>query len=752
MSMDLREYLANGGDFEAALASAVPMVPLIDRKADELTRAREALRVAMVALGAEQVTRDERRAVAKALSAAVPDLAWLAVLDGAAWTSACAAMQACGGFAGDLTALRRAVKTAAEEPARVRRDEERALRSAGAGGESVLEVVLGALAKSAELPPGLRVPRPYLVTQDGTFLVREKKDGETEQTRVCQRPIFIVGLGVDLEDDTQSVTVRWYEPPKQDGGVGAWRSRVLPRKTVCVARALADESDHGVPATSENAKSLVAYFDAFLGENESRLPRRLTTRTLGWKKGGFLWGTEFIGRDGPVTDAAVALSQLEPGVAQAVKGYRQAGSFENWCAAVRGVAHLPRVMLSLYAAMAPPLIHLLRGAVGNGIIDWAGETSGGKTSTLRVGASVWGLPDDSGEGIIRPWESSGVYIERMAALCNDIPVFLDDTKRVRKKEEIGKVLYMVAQGQGRGRGTLQSLATTSTWRTFLQSTGEAPATSYAQEGGAAARCLTVWGPPFDSAEAAESTKYALLRNYGHLGPRMVAWLQQEGQVARVRERFAEHTKMAVQLGDGNVVRRMSSTVALLSLCAEIAEALGVPAATVSPAEILTESVSEAARESDKASEALIAVHGWAVSNATSFFGRHIVFERWDGQEKVQETRIPNQGWLGQWRSGEWDVVGFMPDPLRRFLTDRGFDAGAILRTWRGRGWLLTGKAKSYTRTMVMPGRDRPQGVVVRREAFEAASGEDVAGGVNPDQVPMSHLFEPHGDAIVDGVT
>jgi putative DNA primase/helicase len=737
---DVADFLAKGGDPERVLAKAKPMTTLAERRALDLDTARAALKAAIVVLGAEQTRRDERREVAKQLTDAVPALAWLSVLAPSEWSTACLSMQACGSFGESLAALRKAVRDAAVEPARAKRDDERQSRPVS-DGPRVLDIVLGDLASTAEIPDGLLVPRPYLVTPTGTFIMRESKTGEQETTRICQRPVFIVGVGIDLEDETQSVIVRWHTE-------AGWRSRPLSRKTVCVSRLLADESEHGFPVSSENARGLVAYFDAFLGENEDRLPRRMTTRTLGWKKGGFLWGNSLVGKDGLVENASVELSRLDPGVAQAVRGYRSAGTYENWCTAIRRIAHLPRVMLSLYAAMAPPLLSLLQGATANGIIDWAGETSGGKTSTLRVGASVWGYPDDKGDGIIRPWESSGVYIERMAALCNDIPIFLDDTKRVRKREEIGKVLYMVAQGQGRGRGTLQGIAAMSTWRTFLQSTGEAPATSYAQDGGAAARCLTVWGPPFDSAELAESTAAVLLRNYGHLGPKLVAWLQVEGRVAEVRERFKVHAGAAVGLGPGNVVRRMSSTVALLALCAEIASDLGVPTATVDPTGILIESVSNSAREADKAAEALEAVYGWAVSQQTRFYGRHIVDVKWDGQTKTQETRAPLHGWLGAWRLGDWKQIAFDPNHLKTFLTDHGFDYGAVVRTWRDRGLSRTSKPTALTATAVMPGGLRPQFVIITREATAAFDG-GVCDADNPEQ---SHLFEPHGDGIVEGVS
>lgn len=732
-TVDVADFLAAGGDLDDAFESGERMVPLVERRRDELGRARASIASAITRLGAEQTSRQERSAVATALSSAVSDLAWLSVLAPQEWSHACTSLHACGGFGEHLTMLRRAVKDASRAAVEATRQEHRSRPSGPVKG---VEDSLGALA--ADMPEGLVVPRPYSITPDGTFLARERPDGELVLQRIAQRPIVIVKLGSDLDDDTHSVVVRWLTPQ-------GWRSRPVSRKTIAVSRLLAEESENGLPVTSENAKLLVGYFDAFLGENERRLPRTTTTRSMGWKPGGFLCGAVLVGPDGPVDAAGVELSRLDAGLAQAIRPYHQAGTWEGWTAAVRSVAHLPRVMLSLLASMAPPLLRHIPGAT-NGILDWAGESSGGKTSVLRVGASVWGRPDDDGAGIIHPWEASATYVERLAALSSDLPVFLDDTKRVVRKEDIGKMLYMVAQGQGRGRGNLKSIDVTATWRTFLLSTGEAPATSYAPEGGAAARCLTVWGEPFDApsqsvearAALAESVKVELLANYGHLGPRLVAWLQQPGRVETVRGWYRSALQQAAAAATNNVARRISAHVALLSVCADIAAELGVPGPSEPIWPVLQESVAAAAVDADKATEALVLLHGYAVSMAQSFYGRHVVYTRWDGQDKIRETRVPNGGWLGCWKSQEWDYIGFQKGVLETFLTDRGYDAKAIIRTWRGRGWLKTNPG-TYTASLPMPSGQRPNGYCILKSGFVKAVGEDVVEPISDQQ----EMFDPY---------
>lgn len=136
-ALDLADFLAVGGDFEEALAAAVPMAPreedgppppeegywegldaTFDAEhtpgRDKLAAAREVIRDALVALGAEQTTREDRGRAAVRLAAAVPDLAALAHAAPQEWATACLGLGACGGFGGHLERLDRAVKRSAD--------------------------------------------------------------------------------------------------------------------------------------------------------------------------------------------------------------------------------------------------------------------------------------------------------------------------------------------------------------------------------------------------------------------------------------------------------------------------------------------------------------------------------------------------------------------------------------------------------------------------------------------------------------
>lgn len=57
----------------------------------------------------------------------------------------------------------------------------------------------------------------------------------------------------------------------------------------------------------------------------------------------------------------------------------------------------PSLWLAIYAALLPPLMGLCPEIPGF-TVDWSGTTSHGKTTALRLAASVWGCPDQGPAG------------------------------------------------------------------------------------------------------------------------------------------------------------------------------------------------------------------------------------------------------------------------------------------------------------------------------------------------------------------
>lgn len=611
------------------------------------------------------------------------------------------ALAAIRGFGGDATRLRKAVDAqrkaleAAEAAARV---------SSRRTATPTLRHALGELAD--DVSEDLQVPAMYAIDHTGVSLVRLAKDGREDHLLICPAPLFIAGLATDAEGAGTSLDLRWY-----DGKT--WRSRLVPRGVALVARSLAELAQHDLPVSSVSAADIVRYLDAYLAHNATRLPVSKTSLTLGWRGDTFLWGNLALTPDG--SDASVSLSTEDPGTRQLVAGYRERGSWEGWRAAVAAVTDHPRIMLALLASLVPPLYRFLPDAP-NFIVEYAGKTSQGKTTALRLAASVWGCPHDHGEGLIRPWDASQTAIERIAAAASYLPLLLDDTRRAKDIEAVQRIVYGVAQGQGKARGTLTGLQASATWRTVMLSTGEDRLTDLAPAGGAAARVLSLWGSPLDGQSQAHATlarglATGLLEHHGHAGPRLISLLHRCGHELPARYAAAvEHWSQAT--GGNAVAERAVSYIALLDVAAGLAADLDIPAPARNPLDCAWEAVCGAASAADLETQALSVAYEWAVSRESSFWGRHLT-------DRDGDAREPNGGWLGAWKKGDgWIEIAMLPAALEEHLTRRGFRAKTIIRQWADRGWLRVGTSRIAPSVRLLG--SNPNCIVITRDGLVAS--------------------------------
>jgi hypothetical protein len=551
-------------------------------------------------------------------------------------------------------------------------------------GES-LRAVLG----RDDLALGLRLPRGWTLDPESLAVLVLRHDGKA--STVAHRAILITVRYCDIDDGATSLRLEW---PTLEG----WVSRVVPRATVSSAREIVSLSAWGAPVNSGNAQEVVRFLSAFEADNAAILPRRLMTRRMGWQAGeemAFVWGRttlrasvgddEAKGGDFSTDDESGGgfLLCSDAGNDFLVDGFRALGSWDGWLRAADAARPYPTVWLAIYAALVPPLMPFL-DSLPNFIVDFAGETSSGKTTTLRFAASVWGGPDERGDGVIRTWDSTRVYLERAAAVIGHLPLILDDSKRAAHNDAISAVVYLVTQGVGRGRGAVSGLVATAKWKTVMLSSGEASLTSYSNDGGVRARTLSLWGSPFGGADEATTAAVAGMntlcrQHYGHLGPRLVRWILDRADAATwLRRNYDEALAGWASIADGNPVEnRVAQYVAALCVAARIVhDELHVPPPDRDPMEAVRSVMYQAAADSDRALDALRVAVEWASANQHRFWA----------QDRREVT--PASGWLGSWdRGNSWSELAFLPTPLKSHLLDLGYEADAMFRSWSDRGWL-----------------------------------------------------------------
>jgi hypothetical protein len=589
--------------------------------------------------------------------------------------------------------------------------------------------------------PELVLPPGYKLRPEAMVEIEEHFDPQTHElvdveNIIAHAPIILGRSLRDVDDGSQSLEVLY-----QRGG--KWHSIIGDRRGVLDERRIIELASTGAPVASTNAKKLVDYLHQLEGLNYEALPVSRTSAHFGWQgpQGnlGFLVGPQLVNPDGTLvpsvgtgggTGAAVEFVGVAGGDDQLAKAIHAPGSLEPWLSAVRVIYGYPRVLVGLLAAFVPPLFEVIGGP--NFILDWAARTSTGKTTSLRISASVWGNPDEHDvDSLVGSWDSTTVWIERASAILTGLPVFLDETQRAKDANAVAKVLYEVAQGRGRGRGNPKGISRVRTWQTVLFSTGEMPATTFTTDGGTRARCVEITGSPFgqsntETAALVSGLNATVCANYGHAGPLVVQWLLSHrdlwGDLQDAYRSSISDYSGSVPLKskvDRAIVDRLAHYFAAIHTAGVVASAaLDLPYEFQDPLKQVWHEVVTQLSGAGMEERALRDVMSWAWAHQESFYGRHQIIN--PGFSKSE--RVPAGGWAGRWsKEASWTFIAFYPTALKRVLTELGYNPDAVLPGWKDRGWLDVGAGRTYDKS-IRVGAENPNLIVVRRKAIVEVEG------------------------------
>lgn len=579
--------------------------------------------------------------------------------------------------------------------------------------------------------PDLWIPWPYRLADDATEKEGTTQDGAHKSQVIAYAPVVIAGRLKDTDENTESLRVGW----KRGAG---WSYLTVEKARLMTSSKLVELATQGFPVAETTAKEMVGYMHTIDAANYTQIPSGRVASHLGWqgKDGalGFLWGRTFLMPDGvgrveldlddllpeAWPDNAVAFRGIGGGDDQLAGGFHSGGTYEGWLAAVQALDPYPRAMLGFYAAFVPPLLSVI--GAPNFAIDWPNRTSTGKTTTLRVAASVWGDPDERNPySVIHSWDATKVWIERGLSVITGLPLILDDTMRAKKPEQVPEMIYLVANGQGRGRGNQRSLAQSRSWHSVLLSSGEMPATSFSQDGGSRMRCLIVRGSPYGTVsqktrQLVHDLNRGVVANYGHAGPRFVQYLQ------RNRQRWESYkvaytataTRLATLVNDP-ASARLANYGAAIEEAAKLAhDALGLPWAYADTVEKLWPTIVNEATDAAGEERALQAIVAIAYARQTQFYGRAAL------DPATNDQKVPPGGWLGRWdRKDDWEFIAFYPPVLDRLLRELQFQPEAILEAWRERGFLDCDGGRTQ-RTKRVAG-ELTKVVAIKRTAIEAVN-------------------------------
>jgi putative DNA primase/helicase len=197
--------------------------------------------------------------------------------------------------------------------------------------------------------------------------------------------------------------------------------------------------------------------------------RAICVERLGWHNGVYVLPDGAVGPAGG--ERVLFQTGSEP------PRLEKAGTLAGWRDRVAApCVGNSRLVLAISAAFAAPLLEITKGESGG--MHLVGHSSTGKTTALRVAASVWGGPE-----YVNRWRATANGLEAVAQSRNDALLVLDELAQVNPREA-GEVAYMLANGSGKHRAQRNGLARrAASWRLLFLSAGEIGLAEHMREGG-----------------------------------------------------------------------------------------------------------------------------------------------------------------------------------------------------------------------------------------------------------------------------
>lgn len=560
---------------------------------------------------------------------------------------------------------------------------------------SVVGVTIGSVISDAPTP-NIVIPPEYTMSNRGVYKIIFV-DGEPQEVLIAHNPVIITGKSKDIDENNEVISLSW----KRNG---KWQSCYAERGVLADTRKIIQLADLGFPVHSLNSGDLVKFFAEMEALNETSIPEQFISSSLGWKKiqgnMGFLFSDRFITKG----DAKVEFRGLASGDEQIAQGYHQNGEYAEWIEVISVIKDYPRVQAMFYASFSSVLLEVLQ--CSNYVIEAANKTSTGKTISLRVAASPWGCPDEkSTDSIIHSWDFTKVWIERASAIVNGLPLILDDTKRVKYPKQISEMVYSVANGRGRGRANVKSLARTKSWKTVLLSSAETPSVHVSTDGGARGRVLEICGLPFEKKseemrQLVTSLDLKLRENYGFAGPAFIEYiLENQEKWDLWKQELHQLESYYAQKESTEVSGRLAGYAALITLTGKLVhEAIPLTWSFVSPMESLWAAIVNEAKDFTGELSALQYTVSWAFSNMERFEGR-------EAKNADDTPRAPVSGWAGRWDANDdFAYIAFLPSVLKSVLEGAGYEYEAITRGWRDMQWLDLKDRSRSTRQLKFQGK------------------------------------------------
>ncbi|MGH8729784.1 MAG: DUF927 domain-containing protein, partial [Burkholderiales bacterium] len=457
------------------------------------------------------------------------------------------------------------------------------------------------------------------------------------------------------------------------------------------------------------------YLIEYLREQRSEKRARVTNRT-GWH--------------GDPLDAVFVLPELSIGAREErwlfqsdapAQTFKTRGTSEGWRDEVsRLCIGNSRLLFAVSVAFAAPLLYVA-GAESGGF-HFRGLSSSGKTTFLRIGASVCGAPDS----FMQRWRATDNGLEALALQHCDAPLYLDEIAQIDPRVA-GEVAYMLANGGGKQRAARTGgMRERASWRLLFVSAGEIGLAEHMQEVGKRARAgqeLRLCDIPADAgaglgcfenlhdhangSEFARALDRAARQNYGTAFAAFLTRLTQEREnlPAFLREGVHRFERQYLTGSASGQAQRVAARFALVGLAGELATDYGVTAwargDALSAAGVCFRAWLESrGGEGNQEERAMLA-------QVREFFERHgeARFADWERTAMTDDhaPRVINKAGFRKHDGAEDKTEWFVYPNVFKTEVCKGFDPRAVSRLLLARGFLNPADKDHAARSLKLPG-------------------------------------------------
>ncbi|HEX5310299.1 DUF927 domain-containing protein [Aquabacterium sp.] len=433
--------------------------------------------------------------------------------------------------------------------------------------------------KASDKPATPDVPEVldrFLVSDEGVFYLGQDQDGRaTAPQWICSR-LDVTATTRDEDGQGWGFLLTFTDP------AGTLRTWAMP------ARMLAGDGGEYRAALLNMGLRIASGTNA-----RNRLTQYLQTRQpaemarcvdrLGWHGRAYVLPRETLSQ----ADDERIVYQAD-GLAE--NPFKQRGTVEQWRDKVAAFCvGNDRLVFAVCCALAGALVR--HAGVDSGGFHLRGGSSCGKTTALKVAASVWG-----GASYMQRWRATDNALESIAAQHCDGLLILDELAQVDPKTA-GECAYMLSNEQGKARNTRTMQARPRlSWRLLFLSAGEISLSQHMAEGGKRSKAgqeLRMADVPADAGQglglfnvlhelpsgAALSMHLgkACETHHGTAGRAWLQWLVEHVDTLRdaCRAGIEQHAQDWIPEAASGQVQRVGRRFALLAVAGELATEAGI---------------------------------------------------------------------------------------------------------------------------------------------------------------------------------